>query len=1286
MRTQLKTNRVMSSVMAGLFVFAGYTATLNAQNPKLIAYWDFDIAGKNVVVDNVAGIRGEVKGRTGFTTGRTGAAGDHAIDFGSSPGGNWVRIHHEGNAWLRPASDANQLTVSFWQKLHSRISSSSFWFGAGSAPAGQRNAQAHVPWGGGDIYWDTAGDRINKAWGGDYNSWNHFAFVKNGNTQQIFINGKLHHQASNSKALFGDWTVASIGATNTGGYNVAGMIDDFAVYASALTGAQINALVGGTKPNQLGAPITIGGDVHYSVYQLLSKDYNTIQEETRNGQDRVVITGIFPSGDDIEAGLLERDWCVTLPEIELQKLKFGGGSLCINLDQQTLTGEASCEPAFLGGASIAGSFTVGREGLRDIALVADNMGIPIGNTPAMLQKIGASLKDLHKNPGWSVTGNLGISVGRVKIAGIWPVFVDSEATWHSNGYLQISAAMQVVGIDTGFGLIRYTPAESAIYAEAGMEMYLGAFKGEVQLTARPNYINGRFEMLVQIPPLIPIIGGIAFGGADIEATITDKYWEFAAGVHFQLLPDVPRVCLPPICATVFYPEIHSKWRRWGVKVWWDWHGYSRCTPALCTDAIINSASRVKFNVRYHSQDGFSAGQNGGRIAKMYNENLAREPWENPLVAIIEVPEENAYAIFNDNWDILHESVTKSDVRRIRKQGPVVETIEVVEDLATAIFRISYQKAADDIDLLLITPDGAELDIHDGPMPFGFEAGAKGIGTVNTEAKEAYYLLQDVKKGTYQMVVGNADALGGTLVELASPNAIPQVVGAVVSESGARDGTVIPNQFDIDWAYFDEDEGSETVVRFFVDKDRQGYDGFYVGGGLVTEMNTDDPFTFQTDSLGIRPGWYYTYVEVNDGRNLTESIYADERIYIDMDNAPDSVEQMATLAGPNSFTVAWDSVADERVDYYNVVYSKSPTFDKIEASQMVYPLAGQTQFSDVKIEGLENGVPYYVAVLSVDGNYVESSAKVIHRVVPTNYPGGTPPVITSSPRDKATVGYDWHYRPTIFDGDDYNPEIVEDLTQKALTMTDWTLVVAPNGMEIDKTSGLVTWKPTSAQEGMHRVVISAKENPILEEGDLLEGGEFEFDTSQEATQEIEINVFPSHLVNGVPYREDILTFLSDPLLTAIKGTTYSYTPNVFTEGQEYEVMLLNGPKGVKVENNIVTWEVPADAESDFIELRAETDNGDIIEQTYFVHVHGDNSLLKRDTTIVKYETLPGGIMIGWTGGAAKYQVQRASTLKADATGVVQWEDVGEPIENSVLNIHVQKNTADEDSFYRIKDLE
>ena len=136
---------------------------------------------------------------------------------------------------------------------------------------------------------------------------------------------------------------------------------------------------------------------------------------------------------------MERDWCVTLPEVELKKLKFGGGSICINIDQQTLTGEASCEPAFLGGGSIAGSFTAGRNGLRDIALVGDDLGIPIGTTPAMLQKIGASLENIHLNPGWSVTGNLGVSVGKKKIADKWPIYVDSSATWHSNGYLELSS-------------------------------------------------------------------------------------------------------------------------------------------------------------------------------------------------------------------------------------------------------------------------------------------------------------------------------------------------------------------------------------------------------------------------------------------------------------------------------------------------------------------------------------------------------------------------------------------------------------------------------------------------------------------------------------------------------------------------------------------------------------------------------------------------------------------------------------------------------------------------------
>jgi len=1026
------------------------------------------------------------------------------------------------------------------------------------------------------------------------------------------------------------------------------------------------------------------GDKYYTVYQILSKDYATIQRETNNGRDRIIITGLFPSKDEIKAGLLERDWCVTLPEVELKKLKFGGGSICINIDQQTLTGEASCEPAFLGGGSIAGSFTAGRNGLRDIALVGDDLGIPIGTTPAMLQKIGASLENIHLNPGWSVTGNLGVSVGKKKIADKWPIYVDSSATWHSNGYLELSSKLQVIGITTGAGKLRYTPPESKFYAEAWMDIYGGALTGTVKLTARPNYFNGRFGMTVQIPRTIPIIGGINFGGADVDMTVTNTYWELGAGVYFQIIPDVPQACIPAVCVnwSIPCPRIKCSWR--GCKYWTHWHRGRTCTPRICTPRIDNSWSRAKFNVRYHSKHGFSA-RKGGRLAKMYNDNLSREKWENPMVAIIEVPEEDAYAIFNDNWDILFESVTKSGSRAIIKQGPVTETIEVAEDLDTAIFRISYENDADDVDLVLVTPDGAELDIHEGPMPFGYKEGAKGTGTVNVESKEAYYLLQDVKKGTYKMVVGNANELGGTLVELASPNAVPQVIGAVASESSARDGSVIPNQFDIDWAYMDEDGDENTLVKFYVDKDRFGFDGHYVGGGKISELNTDEPFTFLTDSLGLRPGWYYTYVEVNDGRNMSERIYSDERIFIDMDEAPDSVEKMSTLAGANSFIVSWDAVQDKRVDYYNVVYSKTPTFDKIEKSHMVYPEPNQVKFENVSIRGLENGIPYYVAVLSVDSNFVESSAKVIHRVVPTIYPGGTPPTITSQPRTKATAGYEYYYRPTFFDGDEHNPEIVADLTEQVRTEIDWTLVVAPGGMNIDKESGLVTWKPSEDQEGIHRVVISAKEHKSAL--DPLPDGEFSFNVHADiATQEFEVNVFPAHLLNGIPFREDTFEFVSTPPLTAVKGKAYKYEPNVYTDDQPYELFLVNGPKGIKVENNIVTWDVPSNAESDFIELRAETDNGDTIEQTFFVHVHGDDSLIPRQTTIVKYEAYNGGMIIGWTGSAKKYQVQKADSLDYNVDGTIKWENVGESQDNAPVNFYVEENVSGNSAYFRVKPLE
>ena len=230
---------------------------------NLVAYWNFDngaeIDDDAVITDEVAGIEGLIEGTILSTEGRTGEDGDNAIDLGEEPDGQIIiEAIEDEDFFLKPASDFDKLTVSFWQKLHKVQNSSTFWFGAPSAGANNRNAQAHVPWGNNAIYFDTAGccnggtQRINKGWNADeFLKWHHYTFVKDGPNKRIYIDGNLWHQGRNTLALKSDWSMATIGAEQGGGNKTPGILDDFAVFASALTEDEIKKLAAGTKPGAL---------------------------------------------------------------------------------------------------------------------------------------------------------------------------------------------------------------------------------------------------------------------------------------------------------------------------------------------------------------------------------------------------------------------------------------------------------------------------------------------------------------------------------------------------------------------------------------------------------------------------------------------------------------------------------------------------------------------------------------------------------------------------------------------------------------------------------------------------------------------------------------------------------------------------------------------------------------------------------------------------------------------------------------------------------------------------
>ncbi|MCP4839633.1 MAG: LamG domain-containing protein, partial [Planctomycetes bacterium] len=219
--------------------------------PNPIAYWDFDFAdAPDLTFEHVFNLESVITNAkyTDDMGGHTGEAGDRAMDFLTTAANLLV----PDGEFLNIASAFDKITVSLWQKNYATPNSSSFWGVSPSSNGSGRGIQAHIPWGNENIFFDTAGccvgttQRINLANAGfEWTEWHHYVFVKDGGHKSIWIDGTLFHEGDNSLALPSDFDFLYIGGNQVGGNSVSGIIDDFAVFASALTEEQIIALADG---------------------------------------------------------------------------------------------------------------------------------------------------------------------------------------------------------------------------------------------------------------------------------------------------------------------------------------------------------------------------------------------------------------------------------------------------------------------------------------------------------------------------------------------------------------------------------------------------------------------------------------------------------------------------------------------------------------------------------------------------------------------------------------------------------------------------------------------------------------------------------------------------------------------------------------------------------------------------------------------------------------------------------------------------------------------------------
>src|SRR5437870_4089856 len=204
----------------------------HAASPTLVAYWDFNSASDPAkTLDKIYAFEGQVQNGAAFTAdqgGHTGLAGDRAMDFGPDSNLQVVRVSQV--PFLGAAAAQDQITIAFWQKLTQVANSSAFWGVSPSSNNGERGIQAHTPWGDNNIYFDTAGccdaglQRIfanGSAF--DMTQWHHFAFVKNQSIKQIWIDGTLFLQGTNTAPLPTDFTRLMIGAGENAENSLHGM-------------------------------------------------------------------------------------------------------------------------------------------------------------------------------------------------------------------------------------------------------------------------------------------------------------------------------------------------------------------------------------------------------------------------------------------------------------------------------------------------------------------------------------------------------------------------------------------------------------------------------------------------------------------------------------------------------------------------------------------------------------------------------------------------------------------------------------------------------------------------------------------------------------------------------------------------------------------------------------------------------------------------------------------------------------------------------------------------------
>ncbi len=262
--------------------------------PVLNGHWKLDEGSGAIATDSTYPAYNGVITGASWVDGRDGKC----LDF---EGGDYVTLPKESFAGI-----STEISVAFWCHGDSALQPQKDSIIQARDASDNRILTIHLPWSNEIVYFDcgNAGasyDRTYKtATASDYEGqWNHWVFTKNAlnGEMKIYLNGVLWHSATGKMRPLGIVENVKIGSFANGTYNYDGRIDDFRLYNSALSPAEVTKLYSGDTGNHNNAPVAMDDSVETT--QNSSVSINVLDNDTDADADALTVATITQGNNGV---------------------------------------------------------------------------------------------------------------------------------------------------------------------------------------------------------------------------------------------------------------------------------------------------------------------------------------------------------------------------------------------------------------------------------------------------------------------------------------------------------------------------------------------------------------------------------------------------------------------------------------------------------------------------------------------------------------------------------------------------------------------------------------------------------------------------------------------------------------------------------------------------------------------------------------------------------------------------------------------------------------------------